>query len=200
MLATIVCVGLAGLLALHLAGTAFAQSYEPAKLDGLFAELRDAPDARTAGAVTQQIWKQWLFLADPQQRLLVELGMMQMRQGEQSAAAATFTQLIEKAPDLPEPWHKRGSAHQLLGELPLAIADFCAALKREPRHFGAYANLGAVWLQVDEPVRALAAFERALRYNPRMPGMQGEIDKLRSTLGAVVAGPPLGCDQRVSSR
>src|SRR6185436_3876532 len=108
-------------LALVLPAVAWAQSYEPARLDRPFAALQGAADEPAAAAAVVEIWRQWMVLADREQRLLMELGMLEMRRGELTDADATFTRLIEQAPDLPEPGHTRGTIRMLQGELAPAV-------------------------------------------------------------------------------
>lgn len=193
---------LAWLVAMILsATTALAQqAYDSAKLDPLFASLKGASDQRAADTVVKAITRQWIELADREQRLLMELGIAEMRKGALPEAIVIFTSLIERAPGQPEPWHKRGTVRMLLREHALAIVDFCAAIRREPRHFGAYSNLGAVRVQTDEPELALAAYSFALRHNPRMPGIVAEIVRLEARLGEAVPAVALGCDQRAAGR
>jgi tetratricopeptide (TPR) repeat protein len=190
---------LAALLALMLPAGAGAQSYEPAKLDRAFAALQSA-EAVTAGAALAEIWRRWLVLDDREQNLQMELGIAEMRRGELAEAAATFTRLIEQAPDLPEPWHKRGSVRMLQGELEPAVADFCATIQRERRHFGAYSNLGGVRLQLKEPARAIAAYGLALKYNPHMPGLKPELERLKGEAVGEMPADPLGCGLRTAGR
>ncbi|HSH99023.1 MAG TPA: tetratricopeptide repeat protein [Reyranella sp.] len=192
--------GLIASFALALAASAAAQSYDAGTLDRPLAELQAAPDGATAAVAVAAIWRQWMQPSDPEQRLLMELGMQEMRSGELADAVATFTRLIDKAPDLPEPWHKRGSVHMLRGELPEAIADFCATLRREPRHFGAYANLGAVRLQTHEPARAAAAFALALKHNPHFPGIKAEMARLAGEAVGELPDDALGCGLRTAGR
>ena len=186
--------------ALVLAASAAAQSYDAGKLDRPLAELQAAPDEATAALAVAAIWRQWMQPADREQRLLMELGMQEMRSGELAESIVTFSRLIDRAPDLPEPWHKRGSVHVLQGGLPQAIADFCATLRREPRHFGAYANLGAVRVQTGEPARAVAAFALALKYNPHFPGIKAEMARLAGEAVGELPDDALGCGLRTAGR
>ncbi len=186
-------------LVLAWAPAASAQSYEPAKLDKAFAELQSA-DVLVAGTALAEIWRRWLVLDDREQRLQMELGMAEMRSGQLAEADATFSLLIEQAPDLPEPWHKRGAVRMMRGDLAAAAADFCATLRRERRHFGAYGNLGAVRVQMKEPARAVAALALALKYNPHMHGIKSELERLKSEAIGEVPADPLGCGLQTASR
>lgn len=186
-------------VALAVSTAAWAQSYEPAKLDRAFAELQ-ASDVNVAGVALAEIWRRWLVLDDREQRLQMELGMAEMRSGQLAEADATFSRLIEQAPDLPEPWHKRGTVRMMRGELSEAAADFCATLQREPRHFGAYGNLGAVRIQMKEPARAVAALALALKYNPHMHGIKAELERLKGEATGEMPADPLGCGLQTAGR
>ena len=47
--------------------------------------------------------------------------------------------------------------------------------------------------------RAAAAFELARRYNPHIPGIDDEIERMKA-LGGDKPADPLGCDQRTAGR
>ena len=55
-------------------------------------------------------------------------------------------------------------------------------MKRNPAHFGALAGYGQIYLQLDQPERALTYFRRALRVNPNMRGVQQIIPQLEQLL------------------
>jgi len=191
---------LAGLLGLMLAMNVLARDDgRAAVLDTLFAKLQTATDPSAVQALEQAIWEQWTVPADPGQRELMMRGIAEMQQQELDDARATFTKLIEMAPELSEAWNKRATVEWLLGDFPASISDICETVKREPRHFGAYSGLGMIRAQMGEPARAVAAFELARRYNPHIVGIDEEIARLKA-LGGDVPADPLGCDQRTAGR
>jgi len=131
---------------------------------------------------------------DMSQRALMMRGIAEMQQQELKASIETFTRLIEGAPDLSEAWNKRATAHWLMGNFPASLADICETVKREPRHFGAYSGLGMIRAEMGENGRAVAAFELARRWNPHIPGIAGEIERLKALGGDNSAdADPLGC-------
>jgi len=184
------------LLGLMLAANAGSQTM----LDTLFEKLKAATDPFAVQALEQGIWEQWTMVPDPAQRQLMMRGIAEMQQQELQSAAATFTRLIETAPDLSEAWNKRATVHWLLGDFPASIADICDTVKREPRHFGAYSGLGMIRAQMGEHARAAAAFELARKWNPHIVGLDAEIERQKAEAGGEVADDPLDCGQRTAGR
>jgi Flp pilus assembly protein TadD len=169
-------------------------------LDTLFAKLQSTTDPMAAQALEQAIWEQWTMVPDPGQRELMLRGIGEMQQQELQTAVATFSKLIEIAPDLSEAWNKRATVYWLLGNFDASISDICETVKREPRHFGAYSGLGMIRAQMGEPARAAAAFELARKYNPHIAGIDAEIVRLKAEAGSDAPADPLGCGERTAGR
>lgn len=187
---------LAALVGLMLAASAGSQTM----LDTLFEKLGAATDPFAVQALEQAIWEQWTMVPDPPQRQLMMRGIAEMQQQELETAVATFTRLIEMAPELSEAWNKRATVHWLLGNFPASIADICETVKREPRHFGAYSGLGMIRAQMGEHARAAAAFALAKKWNPHIAGVDAEIERQKAEAGGEVSDDPLGCGQKLAGR
>ena len=170
-----------------------------AMLDTLFAKLQAATDPAAIQALEAAIWEQWTLAPEGPQRQMMGRGIAEMQQRQFREAVETFTRLIALAPDLSEAWNKRATVYWLMGDFRASLSDICETLKREPRHFGAYSGLGMIRSEQGEYPRAVAAFERARRYNPHIPGIDDEIDRLKA-LGGDKPADPLGCDQRTAGR
>lgn len=186
---------LVALLGLMLGVNAMAQNARSGPvLDTLFIKLRDATDPSAIRSLEAAIWEQWVMVPDMSQRALMIRGIAEMQQQELKASIETFTRLIDVAPDVSEAWNKRATAHWLMGNFPASLADICETVKREPRHFGAYSGLGMIRAEMGENGRAVAAFELARRWNPHIPGIEDEIERLKA-LGGAEGGDadPLGC-------
>jgi len=168
-------------------------------LDTLFAKLQTATDPVAIQELEQAIWQQWTLPTDPAQRQLMIRGISEMQQQELNSALSTFTRLIELAPQLSEAWNKRATVHWLMGNFKASIADICETVKREPRHFGAYSGLGMIRAEMNEPARAVAAFELAKKWNPHIGGLDAEIIRLKA-VGGDKPADPLGCEQQTASR
>jgi tetratricopeptide (TPR) repeat protein len=186
---------LVALLGLILAGNALAQNAGSGTvLDTLFIKLQSATDPSAIKSLEAAIWEQWVMVPDMSQRAQMMRGIAEMQQQELKASIETFTRLIDLAPDLSEAWNKRATAHWLMGNFPASLADICETVKREPRHFGAYSGLGMIRAEMGENARAVAAFELARRWNPHIPGIEGEIERLKALGGTEGGdGDPLGC-------
>ena len=170
-----------------------------AMLDTLFAKLQAATDPMAIQALEAAIWEQWTLAPEGAQRELMNRGIAEMQQRQFRQSVETFTKLIALAPDLSEAWNKRATVYWLMGDFKSSLSDICETLKREPRHFGAYSGLGMIRAERGEYARAAAAFELARRYNPHIPGIADEIDRMKA-LGGDTPADPLGCDQRTAGR
>lgn len=191
---------LAALVGLMLMANVAAQNTgDGTVLDTLFAKLQTATDPVSVQTLEEAIWEQWTVLPDPAQRQLMTRGIAEMQQQDLQGALTTFTRLIALAPGLSEAWNKRATVHWLLGNFTASIADICETIKREPRHFGAYSGLGMIRAEMNEPQRALAAFQLAKKFNPHIVGIDAEIARQKAQ-GGDTPDDPLGCGQQTAGR
>jgi len=191
---------LAALVGLMLVANVAAQNTgDGTVLDTLFAKLQTATDPVSVQTLEEAIWEQWTVLPDPAQRQLMTRGIAEMQQQDLQGALTTFTRLIALAPGLSEAWNKRATVHWLLGNFTASIADICETIKREPRHFGAYSGLGMIRAEMNEPQRALAAFQLAKKFNPHIVGIDAEIARQKAQ-GGDTPDDPLGCGQQTAGR
>jgi len=128
------------------------------------------------------VWQVWSRSGDTEADGLLQIGIEQMNRGDRPAAAETFTQVIQRKPDFAEAWNKRATVYFLMGEHEKSLKDCDEVMKRNPAHFGALAGYGQIYLQRDEPERALAYFRRALRVNPNMRALRQVIPQLEQLL------------------
>jgi tetratricopeptide (TPR) repeat protein len=128
------------------------------------------------------VWQVWSRSGDAETDGLLQMGIEQMNRGDGAAAVDTFTKVIRRSPEFAEGWNKRATVYFLMGEHEKSLKDCDEVLKRNPAHFGALAGYGQIYLQLDQPERALAYFRRALRVNPNMEGVQQVIPRLEQLL------------------
>lgn len=147
----------------------------------LVGALRDVDPLVRAFAETA-LWQVWSRSGDEEVDRLFAIGVEQMaaRQGE--LAVETFTRVIERKPEFAEGWNKRATVYYLLGEYEKSRADCDEVLKRNPHHFGALSGYGMIYLQLDQPERALDYFERALGVNPNLASVRETVETLRALL------------------
>ena len=147
----------------------------------LLRALRDS-DAEVRRLAEAAVWAVWSRSGDAAVDAILERGVMQMREGQLEASVETFSEVIRRRPDFAEGWNKRATAYYLLGEWRRSAADCDEVLRRNPQHFGALSGYGMIWLELDQPARALERFEQALTVNPNLESVQRTIDALRALL------------------
>ena len=69
-----------------------------------------------------------------------------------------------------------------MGNYPDSIKDIKKTIALEPRHFGAYAGLGLIYLNMGQKEAALKALEKALDINPHLAGTRMKVEELRQKL------------------
>ncbi|HET8578971.1 MAG TPA: tetratricopeptide repeat protein [Methylomirabilota bacterium] len=147
----------------------------------LLAALRDADDGVRALA-EHSLWQVWSRSGDAAVDSLFEIGVEQAQRGEGPAAIETFSQVIQRKPDFAEGWNKRATVYFLMGEYEKSLKDCDEVMKRNPFHFGALAGYGQIYLQLDEPERALEYFQRALMVNPNLTAVEAAVGQLKQIL------------------
>jgi tetratricopeptide (TPR) repeat protein len=163
------------------AGTARADQSDP-RLDGLFDQLKAAANVEEARPIEGQIWEIWLETDVADAHRVLRDGLLAMARGDYPAALVAFDRTVTVAPDFAEGWNKRATVLYLLGQYEQSLADCEKVLSLEPRHFGALSGMGLIYMALDEPEKALDAFQRALEINPTMPGPLHNVELLRKSI------------------
>ena len=143
--------------------------------------LRD-PDPVVRALAEHALWQVWSRSGDPEVDALFQEGVAQMTQRDGPAAIATFSRIIEKRPEFAEGWNKRATVYFLMGEYQKSLADCDEVVKRNPTHFGVLSGYGQIYLQLNQPERALSYFERALTVNPNLEQVERVIEELKGLL------------------
>jgi tetratricopeptide (TPR) repeat protein len=155
-----------------------ATQKDPA-LDGLFARLKTVTDPTQARRLLQAIWETWTSAGDPVLDSLMARGLNQMQTRDLDGAVATFTALIDKAPDFAEAWNKRATVHWMRGDHDASVADIQRTVALEPRHFGAWSGLGMIFEERERYDEAVRAYEECLKHNPHADGLRDHIEELK---------------------
>jgi tetratricopeptide (TPR) repeat protein len=158
-----------------------ADSAVMADLPALAAALRDA-DPIVRGFVESAMWSVWSRSGDADVDRLFGIGVEQMSQRQLGAAVETFTRVIERRPDFAEGWNKRATVYFMLGDHRRSLADCDEVMARNPYHWGALSGYGMIYMQLDQPARAIDYLEKALAVNPNLDQVAQTIETLKSML------------------
>jgi tetratricopeptide (TPR) repeat protein len=158
-----------------------ADSAVMADLPVLVRALRD-PDPVVRGFVESAMWSVWSRSGDETVDRLFAVGVEQMGQRQLEAAVETFSRIIQRRPEFAEGWNKRATVYFLLGDYRRSLADCDEVMARNPYHWGALSGYGMIYMQLDQPARAIDYLEKALAVNPNLDQVAQTIEVLKTLL------------------
>jgi tetratricopeptide (TPR) repeat protein len=150
-------------------------------LPALARALRD-PDPLVRAFSESAMWAVWSRSGDAEVDQLFAIGVEQMSHRALDAATDTFSQVIRRRPEFAEGWNKRATVYYLRGEYQKSLADCDQVMARNPYHWGALSGYGMIYIQLDQPARALGYLERALAVNPNLRSVEQTIEMLKAVL------------------
>lgn len=165
-----------------LTGPSAAADQRDPRLPKLFAALLKAQTPSEALPLEMAIWAIWGETGNHELDLMLEAGSLAMMQDDYDTALADFDEVIKRAPMVAEAWNKRAILHYLTGDYQASLADIKHTLALEPRHFGALAGLGLVYLELDQDEAALDAFQRVLKIDPMNPAARINIEAVKQRI------------------
>ena len=147
----------------------------------LAAALRNS-DPLVRRLTERALWEVWSRSGERDIDRLFAVGVEQMNDQQGAAAVQTFSEIIRRKPEFAEGWNKRATVYYVLGEYAKSLADCDEVMKRNPYHFGALSGYGMIYMELNEPARALTYFERALAVNPNLESVAEAVQMLRRLL------------------
>ena len=126
---------------------------------------------------------------DPQLRFL--RGVAQTDIGQTDAAIATFTQLIQEYPELPEPYNNLAVIYASQNQLDKARTALEMAVRNNPSYAAAHENLGDIHARL-----AYQSYTKAQQLEASNPAVKSKLTQLRtlfqpaSATAAGAAGKP----------
>jgi tetratricopeptide (TPR) repeat protein len=152
------------------------------RLPALFDRLKTTKSAGEAEAIQQTIWAVWMESKNAEVNLLMLEGVDAMGQSGLQRALEAFDAMVKAAPEFAEGWNKRATVEFLMGDFKASVADIQKTLALEPRHWGALAGLGQIYVALGDDEAALRAFKRALEINPHLASVRAKIKELEEKL------------------
>ena len=118
---------------------------------------------------------------DAQARFLQGVVLMEM--GRDDDAMALFSSLAQRYPELPDPMNNIALLHARAGRLDQALIALQAALRNDPGHRTARANLGHVHLML-----AVQAWDQVAASGSLEPTLQRKLEAARQLAGMPASG------------
>jgi Tfp pilus assembly protein PilF len=137
-------------------------------LDALFRRLA-ASNSMEAGATEDLIWNVWMDHPHRAAAQALELATRDIAARRYDIAETRLAQLLRRAPDFAEAWHKRATLYYILGRDQECLEDIRRTLELEPRHFAAMLHFAEILLGAGAPAEARFAFYAALTVHPHLP-------------------------------
>jgi len=174
-------------MALAVAAGPDAAAQDDPRLAPLFAKLKAPQSAEDAKQIEAQIWEIWGENKDAETARLMQHGIAAMAGDDEDEALEAFGEAVKRDARFAEAWNKRATIEFAMGDFEASVADIERTLALEPRHFGALAGLGQIYLALDRKKAALKAFRAALAINPHLDGVRAKIAELEKD----VEGDPI---------
>ena len=146
-------------------------------LDQLFEELQQAT-AEESLRIEEKIDTLWSKTGSAAMDLLLTRGRDALADGNVTAAIDHFSALVDHAPDFAQGYSMRAAAYYSAGYIGPALADIRTTISLNPRHFGALTGLGALREKMEQPQKALAAYQKVLELSPQNKEVQEAVNRL----------------------
>src|SRR4051794_16958427 len=158
--------------------TEAAKPRKPATLDELFTRLAAAKDESEANGVANLIERRWSRSGSDTSDLLMSRAGDAIKANDHALAIELLDRVVTLKPDWAEGWNKRATAFFMMDDPVSSIADIRQVLAREPRHFGAWAGLGHIYMAGGDKKRALEAYRKALAIHPYLAKLKEIVERL----------------------
>ncbi|MBO9446162.1 tetratricopeptide repeat protein [Ruegeria sp. R14_0] len=129
--------------------------------------------------IDRQLKALWAQSGSASADLLLERGREALDDGDARAAIEHLTALTDHAPQFAEGWHVRASAFFGMDRFGMAAADLEHALTLNPNNYEAVYGLGLIFEIIDQPDKALQAYERALAIHPHHEEVTNAVNRLK---------------------
>lgn len=164
---------------LAISGLIFVGAPDFGPSDQMFEELKNAPNEAEAVSTALDIWAAWMESGSDAADLVMERAVSAQAMGDLEHARELYDRVIVLQPDYAEAWNRRATVFLAKSNYPEALRDVNEALRLEPRHFGAWAGLGAVLESLSAEDEAIAAYEKALEIYPEFPSAKSALARLK---------------------
>ena len=135
-------------------------------VENLLNKLQIAKTNDVAKKIRAQIWDKWIYAVPKNAQKNLEFALKEFNSGRLLSAEKAFTDLIKKYPDYTEGWNKRATIRYMLNDLEGSLNDVDQVLKLQPRHFGAIAGSGLIYIKKKKYEKALNFYKKLYIIDP----------------------------------
>jgi Tfp pilus assembly protein PilF len=147
-------------------------------VDELLDRLATATDEAEAKGIARLIERRWSHSGSDTADLLMSRAVQAMHAKDVPLAIEILDRVLVLQPAWAEAWYRRATAFFLLDDPVNALADLNQVVGHEPRHFGAWAGLGHIYMASKDKKRALEAYRRALALYPQDSDVRTLVERL----------------------
>jgi len=148
----------------------------------LFDRLARTQDPDEAAGIVSAISRLWLESGSDTSDLLMSRALQAMQEKSYPLALQVLDAIVDLQPEWAEAWNKRATVRYFAGDAKGSMADIAETLKREPRHLGALAGLGAILEEAGRREEALRVYQRGLDIAPNYRPMKDAVERLKAAL------------------
>ena len=150
------------------------------RLPMLFDTLEQAQNPGVAARTEQEIWRIWHTSPTDNALNIMTEARRALDIGDFKTSVKKLNELVQKYPEYAEAWNQRAIVLYVIEDFEGSLRDVNRAIALEPRHFGAYSGMGQCYIRLDQPERALEAFQAALEIHPWLSNVKQQMDMLRA--------------------
>jgi len=135
-------------------------------VENLLNKLQIAETSDEAKKIREQIWNKWIYAVPKNAQQNLNYALNEFNSGRLLSAEKAFTDLIKKYPNYAEGWNKRATIRYMLNDLEGSLNDIDSVLKLQPRHFGAIAGSGLIYIKKKNYEKALNFYKNLHKIDP----------------------------------
>ena len=135
-------------------------------VENLLNKLQIAETNEEARIIRKQIWNKWIYAIPKDSQQNLKYALNEFNSGRLLSAEKAFTYLIKKYPNYAEGWNKRATIRYMLNDLEGSLNDIDSVLKLQPRHFGAIAGSGLIYIKKKNYEKALNFYKSLNKIDP----------------------------------
>jgi len=147
----------------------------------LLDSLSAASDAAVADRLETQIRVLWAKSGSATADLMLSWTAEAMAGGDAAKALDLLDEITVREPGFAEAYYRRATLNMLAGRFSPALSDLQVVLRIEPRHFLAIKALADIFVELDQPERALTLLRQLQAIDQHFSGLDEAIE-------AIVAG------------